>query len=107
MEEPFEFEDFAGWNWTGAEERQDEMDSKKMENEFPYPEGNLINGLCVPKSVHLFSFEGSWATEIQGENSQPVTRTSFELSALRNDPDYITYTLIMVTLFSAFPSPSQ
>ena len=54
VEEPFEFAYFAGWNWTGAEERQDQMDSKKMENEFPYPEGNLINGFCVPKYFTYF-----------------------------------------------------
>ena len=44
MEEPFEFDSFADWNWTGEMERPDEIDSKKMVEEFSYPEGNLING---------------------------------------------------------------
>ena len=93
VEEHIEFEDFAGWNWTEEEERPDKMDSKKMEKEFLNPEGNLINGLCVPKLSHILFLEkeDSWATEIQGENSKPVSRLSFELSALRNDPDYIRY----------------
>ena len=54
VEDPFEFEDFADWNWTGEEERPDEMDSMKREHEFSFPEGNLINGLCVPKNVPYF-----------------------------------------------------
>ena len=72
---------------------KDEMDSKKMVEEFSYPEGNLINVLCGPKLSHILSLEkeDSWAIEIQGENSKPVTRLSFELSAMRNDPDYIRY----------------
>ena len=46
--------------------------------------------MCAKLSQILFlEKEDSWATEIQGENSKPVTRLSFELSALRNDPDYI------------------
>ena len=91
VEEHIEFEDLAGWNWTEEEERPDKMDSKKMEKEFLNPEGNLINGLCVPTLSHILFLEkeDSWATEIQGENSKNVTRLSFELSALRNDPDYI------------------
>ena len=44
VEDPFKFESFADWNWTGEEEMKDEMDSKKMVEEFSYPEGNLING---------------------------------------------------------------
>jgi hypothetical protein len=64
-----------------------------METEFLNPDGNLINGLCVPKLSHILSLEKeeSWATEIQGENSKHFTKLSFELSALRNDPDYIRY----------------
>ena len=84
VEEHIEFEDFAGWNWTGIEERPEEMDSKKMEKVFQYSECNLINGfMCAKMISHLFlDKEGSTATEIQGENSQPVIRLSFELSAL-------------------------
>ena len=55
VEEHIEFEDFAGWNWTEEEERPDTMDSKKMEKEFLNPDGNLINGLCVPKLSHILS----------------------------------------------------
>ena len=48
VEEPFEFEQFADWNWTGAEESLNTEDSKKRENDSQYQEGNLINHHYLP-----------------------------------------------------------
>ena len=43
VEEPFEFESFGDWNWTGEEVRPDEMYSKKTKEEFSYPDGILLH----------------------------------------------------------------
>ena len=49
----------------------------------------------IRKLLLLEPEDASWSEDSQVEDSQSNTRLSFQLSPLRNDPDYIRYVVGM------------